>query len=109
MSDHQTYRYLYEDPLYPFGYGLSYSRFSYDKLTVRPTSLKAGENVSVTVEVTNLGPYDAKEVGIRLKFLIFILNIFVIYIFAIYLMCSIFCVSIFFVCVCVFRVCSLSE
>jgi len=64
VSDGQTYRYLNGDPLYPFGYGLSYSQFHYSGLTVSPASIKAGQNITVTVNVTNRGPYDADEVGI---------------------------------------------
>jgi beta-glucosidase len=62
VSDGQTYRYLSGDPLYPFGYGLSYSQFHYAGLAVSPTSIKAGQNVTVTVSVTNRGPYEADEV-----------------------------------------------
>ena len=63
MTGH-TYRYFAEgeEPLYPFGYGLSYSSFHYQKLSVVPTSVKAGQNVTVTVQVLNRGPYDADEV-----------------------------------------------
>lgn len=63
VSDGHTYRYLHDDPLYPFGYGLSYSRFYYSNLTVGPSVIKAGQNVSVAVTVTNRGPYEADEVN----------------------------------------------
>jgi len=62
MTHSQTYRYFYEDPLYPFGYGLSYSKFHYDNVSVEPSTVKAGDSVTVTVEVNNKGPYDAEEV-----------------------------------------------
>jgi len=62
VEDGQTYRYLRDDPLYPFGYGLSYSRFHYSNLTVSPSLLHAGQNVTVEVTVTNRGPYEADEV-----------------------------------------------
>jgi len=62
VSDGQTYRYLRDDPLYPFGYGLSYSQFHYSNITVRPSVIRAGQNVSVHLNVTNMGPYDADEV-----------------------------------------------
>lgn len=62
VSDGQTYRYLSTDPLYPFGYGLSYSKFHYAHLVVSPTTVKPGQNVTVTVNVTNRGPYEADEV-----------------------------------------------
>jgi len=62
MTDQQTYRYYHDEPLYPFGYGLSYSKFLYDNFRVSPTSVKAGENVTVSVDVHNKGPYEADEV-----------------------------------------------
>ncbi len=61
--DGHTYRYFHGDPLYPFGYGLSYSKFQYVSLKVKSNSIKAGENLTVTVDVHNLGPYDADEVS----------------------------------------------
>ena len=62
VSDGQTYRYMSTDPLYPFGYGLSYSRMHYSGLLLSATTIKPGQNVTVTVSVTNRGPYVADEV-----------------------------------------------
>jgi len=63
VSDGQTYRYMSAiDPLYPFGYGLSYSKFHYAHLVVSPANVTRGQSVSVTVNVTNRGPYAADEV-----------------------------------------------
>lgn len=42
-------------PLYPFGYGLSYTTFSYDQLKVSPSKAKVGATVEVSVEVSNTG------------------------------------------------------
>lgn len=50
------------EPLYPFGYGLSYTTFSYANLKVSNTKLSAKGKISVSVEVTNSGSYDGKEV-----------------------------------------------
>jgi len=50
----RTYRYFTGKPLYPFGHGLSYTRFAYDGLKVAP-SLKAGDTLGVDVTVKNTG------------------------------------------------------
>lgn len=57
----RTYRYFKGTPLYPFGYGLSYSRFTYKNLSV-PKTLVRGNAVTVTVAVTNSGGRDGEEV-----------------------------------------------
>ncbi|WP_296145195.1 beta-glucosidase BglX [uncultured Flavobacterium sp.] len=49
-------------PLFPFGFGLSYTSFGYSNLKVSKTSYAKGEPVKVTVEVKNTGNYDGKEV-----------------------------------------------
>ena len=54
----RTYRYMTDKPLYPFGYGLSYSSFKYGKAKLR----KDGDNVYVTVKVTNTSKLDGDEV-----------------------------------------------
>ena len=60
--DGHTYRYYHGDPLYPFGYGLSYSKFLYSNLVVSDTVV-AGQDAVVMVTVTATGPYtDAEEV-----------------------------------------------
>lgn len=58
----RTYRYMTEAPLFPFGYGLSYTTFRYGKLQINKTVAKAGETVIVTVPVTNTGKMDGDEV-----------------------------------------------
>ncbi len=57
----RTYKYFGDEPLFEFGYGLSYTTFQYSNLTV-PKEVNAGENVSVSVEVTNTGESDGDEV-----------------------------------------------
>lgn len=49
-------------PLYPFGYGLSYTRFEYSGLRVEPKTLGSDGQVQVTVNVRNTGPREGQEV-----------------------------------------------
>ncbi|WEA03117.1 beta-glucosidase BglX [Mucilaginibacter sp. SJ] len=50
------------DPLYPFGYGLSYTTFGYSAVTVSKNKLKGNETLTATVTVTNTGKYAGEEV-----------------------------------------------
>jgi len=49
-------------PLYPFGHGLSYTRFNYDGLTVSPATAKVGESVTASIKVTNTGDRQGDEI-----------------------------------------------
>jgi beta-glucosidase len=57
----RTYRYFNGKPLYPFGYGLSYSNFSYDGFSLPATHAK-GKPLTVTLRVSNNGKMDGEEV-----------------------------------------------
>jgi beta-glucosidase len=59
----RTYRYYKGDVLYPFGYGLSYSKFVYRIPSLSATSIQAGDSVTVTAEVRNLSQRDGDEVA----------------------------------------------
>ena len=50
-------------PLYPFGYGLSYSTFKFSNLRVSKSEMRLGESVEVMVDVENTGPRAADEVA----------------------------------------------
>ena len=50
------------DPLYPFGYGLSYTAFSYSPIKLNKATLAAGQTIQATIEVKNTGNFDGEEV-----------------------------------------------
>jgi len=56
----RTYRYMKSEPLYPFGFGLSYTTFAYSDVKVDKNTLDA-EGVTVTATVTNTGKMDGAE------------------------------------------------
>jgi beta-glucosidase len=58
----RTYRYYDGDVLYPFGFGLSYTHFTCRKLQVTPAAVMAGESVTVSAEVGNVGKRAGDEV-----------------------------------------------
>jgi beta-glucosidase len=49
-------------PLYPFGYGLSYTKFEYSNITINSKHLKPGNSITVSVDITNIGNYDGEEI-----------------------------------------------
>ncbi|HLI93849.1 MAG TPA: glycoside hydrolase family 3 C-terminal domain-containing protein, partial [Puia sp.] len=59
----RTYRYMTAEPLYPFGFGLSYTRFTYSGLTVSSQKVHRGETVSADVTLTNAGKFASDEVA----------------------------------------------
>jgi beta-glucosidase len=59
----RTYRYFTGPVLYPFGYGLSYTRFAYGTPTLDRTRMQPGQPVVVSVAVTNVGNRDGDEVA----------------------------------------------
>ena len=65
-ENHPMYRSRYWDspttPLYPFGFGLSYTTFAIDNLKVSEPKIKIGESVTVTADVTNTGKVAGDEV-----------------------------------------------
>ena len=58
----RTYRYFEGQPLYPFGYGLSYTTFSYRGLRLAKKTIHAGDPVTAEVTVTNTGKREGDEV-----------------------------------------------
>ena len=58
----RTYMYFTGEPLYPFGYGLSYTNFAYSNLRLSSDSLPAQGSVTVSVDVRNIGTRAGEEV-----------------------------------------------
>jgi beta-glucosidase len=59
----RTYRYFTGTPLYPFGFGLSYTKFAYSGLNVPAQAVKAGDPLVVEAKVTNTGSASGDEVA----------------------------------------------
>ena len=65
----RTYRYFQGEPLWPFGYGLSYTTFNYSGLKLPETGINAGDPLNASVTVTNTGKVAGDEVvQLYLKF-----------------------------------------
>ena len=58
----RTYRYMQQQPLYPFGYGLSYTTFIYGEANLGKNTIGKGETAMLTVPVSNVGQRDGDEV-----------------------------------------------
>jgi beta-glucosidase len=58
----RTYRYFEKKPLYPFGYGLSYSSFTYENFTANKHVIHSNDSLTVSLSVKNNGRYDGDEV-----------------------------------------------
>jgi beta-glucosidase len=59
----RTYMYFQGEPLYPFGFGLSYTNFEYSNLNLSPVKIKEDDTITVTFDVRNSGNRDGEEVA----------------------------------------------
>ncbi len=59
----RTYRYATEEPLYPFGFGLSYTSFAYSDLAADATTIQAGDSLSLHCTLTNSGSVEGEEIA----------------------------------------------
>jgi beta-glucosidase len=62
IHDGRTYMYFKTEPLYPFGFGMSYTTFSYSKLKTSAESLSRNGSITISVEIANTGKKDGDEV-----------------------------------------------
>jgi beta-glucosidase len=62
VFNERTYMYSKKEPLYPFGYGLSYTTFKYNSIQADHSEIYMGDTINVLVEVQNTGKYDGEEV-----------------------------------------------
>ncbi len=58
----RTYRYMTEEPLYPFGFGLSYTKFEYSNIRLTDARIRRGESIRVRATVKNVGEYYGEDV-----------------------------------------------
>lgn len=58
----RTYRYMTEEPAYPFGFGLSYTHFEFEDLRLEKTMIKPGDSLNISLRVRNAGDTTAAEV-----------------------------------------------
>jgi len=58
----RTYKYFKGDPLFPFGFGLSFTKFKYSNLKITPKKVRTDENLIVSVDIENIGNRFGDEV-----------------------------------------------
>ncbi|MGJ7046184.1 glycoside hydrolase family 3 C-terminal domain-containing protein [Thermoanaerobacterium thermosulfurigenes] len=58
----RTYRYMEKEPLYPFGFGLSFTEFEYDNLRLSSEKISADDAIDIYVDVKNVGHLEGDEV-----------------------------------------------
>lgn len=59
----RTYRYMTAEPMYPFGYGLSYTTFTYENIKLSSERIKKGQSTEVSCTIKNVGEYESREVS----------------------------------------------
>jgi beta-glucosidase len=62
-SRNRSYLFDGREPIFPFGYGLSYTQFSFDNVRVEPKSIRPGGTAKVSVDITNTGDRSGDEVA----------------------------------------------
>jgi beta-glucosidase len=62
-SRNRSYLFDSREPLFPFGYGLSYTQFRFENVRVEPKSIRTGSSAKVSVDITNTGSRSGDEVA----------------------------------------------
>ena len=62
IATESTYRYYKGKPLFPFGFGLTYTAFKYGSLQLNKTEFNSGERVEITMDISNIGMFGSDEV-----------------------------------------------
>lgn len=62
-SRNRSYLFAGREPIYPFGFGMSYTQFRFDNLRIDPQAIATGGNAKVSVDVTNVGSRSGDEVA----------------------------------------------
>ncbi len=57
----RTYRFMKNEALYPFGYGLSYTKFEYGDISLKHDTINAGDDLGLSIPVKNTGKYESWE------------------------------------------------
>src|SRR5674476_1213723 len=63
IKNNRTYQYFKGTPLYPFGFGLSYTTFEYSNLKISAANLSTGDSIMVSADITNTGKVAGDEVA----------------------------------------------
>lgn len=58
----RTYQYTEKEPLFPFGYGKSYTKFTYSRLLVKRNEVEPGDTIALQVNVSNIGHCEGDDV-----------------------------------------------
>jgi len=58
----RTYRYMTQEPMYPFGFGLGYTTFNYESMKLSAATIKSNQSVTCEVTIKNSGAMDGEEV-----------------------------------------------
>ena len=60
--NNRTYKFIDYDPMYPFGFGLSYSKFSYSKTILNKSKIKIGQSIEASINIENVSNIPGEEV-----------------------------------------------